>query len=109
MPGAYVCSASFRAKLDKHDVRSVTLGKRMVSSLFSSGQRRFFDAHAPDGTELDQLASLGLELSTNCRPDEVLEAVARTEVYRTDRGVDFGAEQATKTTTALNFFVAEVK
>ena len=47
MPGAYVCSASSKAKLDKKDVRSVTLGKRRVSSLFSSGQRRFLPRTLP--------------------------------------------------------------
>jgi hypothetical protein len=140
LPGGYVCSASFKAKLEKERVRSVTLGERPISSLFSAGQRKFYAAHAPEGIELDQLSPLGpltalklkfapkgfgrplvvelwlypdgsriLELSTKCRPADALQAAADAEAYLSARGVDFTAEQATKTTTALNFFAAELQ
>jgi hypothetical protein len=59
MPGGYVCSASFKAKLSKNHVRSTTLGQRPISKLFSAGQRDFYATHAPAGLELDQLSVLG--------------------------------------------------
>jgi hypothetical protein len=59
LPGGFVCSASFKATLDKPRVRAVTLGERRISKLFSAGQRDFYSAHAPAGLELDQLSILG--------------------------------------------------
>jgi hypothetical protein len=59
LPGGYVCSASFKAKLAKNHVRSVTLGERPIRKLFLPGQREFFASHAPAGLELDQLVALG--------------------------------------------------
>jgi len=59
MPGGFVCSASFKAKLSKNHVRATTLGERRISKLFSPGQRDFYEAHAPTGLDLDQLSLLG--------------------------------------------------
>jgi hypothetical protein len=59
LPGGFVCSASFKAKLAKNDVRAVTLGERRISKLFSGPQRDFYAAHAPEGIALDDLATLG--------------------------------------------------
>jgi hypothetical protein len=59
MPGGFVCSASYKAKLSKNLVRGVTLGERKISKLFSAGQRDFYAAHAPAGIGLDDLAVLG--------------------------------------------------
>ena len=59
MPGGFVCSASFKAKLSKNHVRATTLGERQISRLFSAGQREFYASHAPTGVELDQLSLLG--------------------------------------------------
>ena len=59
MPGGHVCSASFKAKLTKNNVRATTLGERPISKLFSAGQRDFYATHAPPGLELDQLSVLG--------------------------------------------------
>jgi hypothetical protein len=36
MPGGFVCSASFKAKLSKDHVRATTLGYRPISKLFSA-------------------------------------------------------------------------
>lgn len=55
----------------------------------------------PDGSRI-------LELSTKCRPDEAFDVAARTRAYLTDKGVDLGAAQQTKTRTALDFFTQEV-
>jgi len=45
-----------------------------------------------------------LELSTKCAPNDAFEVAARTRVYLTERGVELGGEQQTKTRTALEFF-----
>jgi hypothetical protein len=55
----------------------------------------------PDGSRI-------FELSTKCRPNEALQVAAEARVYLSERGVDMGAEQSMKTSTALNFFTAEL-
>jgi len=45
-----------------------------------------------------------LELSTKCRPSEALEVAAEARKFLTERGVDLGGMQQTKTRTALEFF-----
>jgi hypothetical protein len=45
-----------------------------------------------------------LELSTKCLPNEAFDVAAETRVYLTERGVDVGGEQQTKTRRALEFF-----
>ena len=59
MPGAFVCSASLKRALDTTPVREAAAGKQPISALFSKEQRAFFEAHAPDAAELDDLAVLG--------------------------------------------------
>ena len=70
---------------------------------------------APDGYDRKLVAELWfypdgsriLELSTKCRPEETFDVAARTRAYLTDRGVDLGGEQQTKTRTALEFFAGD--
>jgi hypothetical protein len=45
-----------------------------------------------------------LELSTKCAPAEAFQVAAETRAYLTERGIDTGAEQETKTRRALEFF-----
>ena len=59
LPGGYVCSASFKAKLGRTDVRAAALGQQPLRKLFTKGQRAFFAEHAPEGIELDDLSILG--------------------------------------------------
>jgi hypothetical protein len=59
LPGGYVCSASFKAKLGRPDVRAAALGRKPLHKLFTKGQRAFFSEHAPEGIELDELSILG--------------------------------------------------
>jgi hypothetical protein len=59
LPGGYVCSASFKAKLGQPCVREAAMGKQPLRKLFSKGQRAFFAEHAPPGIELDGLSVLG--------------------------------------------------
>jgi hypothetical protein len=59
LPGGYVCSASFKAKLGRNDVRAAATGQRPLRKLFTKGQRAFFADHAPEGIELDGLSILG--------------------------------------------------
>jgi len=56
----------------------------------------------PDGSRI-------LELSTKCAPNEAFQVAAESRAYLTDRGVDLGGEQSTKTATALNFFASELR
>jgi hypothetical protein len=59
LPGGFVCSASFKAKLGQPNVRAAALGKLPLRKLFTKGQRAFFAHHAPEGIELDGLSILG--------------------------------------------------
>src|SRR5262249_13887159 len=59
MPGGYVCSASMKARLGMDDVRRANLGERATRKLFTKEQRRFYEEHAPDGLEIDDLTLLG--------------------------------------------------
>jgi hypothetical protein len=51
----------------------------------------------PDGSRV-------LELSTKCEPSDAFNVAARTRVFLTERGIDLGGEQQTKTKKALDFF-----
>jgi hypothetical protein len=59
MPGGFVCSASFKGKLSKPRVKAAIAGDLALRKLFSKSQRAFFEAHAPEGVELDDLKVLG--------------------------------------------------
>jgi hypothetical protein len=59
MPGGYVCSGSVKGKLPPTAVHEAVAGKSRLRKLFSREQRAFFEANAPDGLELDDLAVLG--------------------------------------------------
>jgi hypothetical protein len=59
MPGGYVCSASFKGSADNTAIREAATGDRPIRKLFSKEQRAFYEAHAPDGIELDSLSVLG--------------------------------------------------
>ena len=59
MPGGYVCSGSMKGEVGKRDVREVVFDARPIRKLFSKEQRAFYEAHAPEGIELDHLSILG--------------------------------------------------
>ena len=59
MPGGYVCSCSYKHSFDSGPVWKAMHGDAPVSKLFSKGQRAFYEEHAPDGIELDDLSVLG--------------------------------------------------
>jgi hypothetical protein len=59
MPGGYVCSASMKARLGTDDVRRFMQADRPIRKLFSKEQRAFYEEHAPEGIELDDLTLLG--------------------------------------------------
>jgi hypothetical protein len=58
MPGGFVCSGSYKG-VAQADVRRTVLEGRPLRKLFSKEQRGFYEAHAPDGIALDDLAVLG--------------------------------------------------
>jgi hypothetical protein len=58
MPGGFVCSASMKGT-PKSDVREITLAGGPIRKLFSKEQRAFYEANAPKGIGLDDLAILG--------------------------------------------------
>jgi hypothetical protein len=134
MPGAFVCSGSFKGEA-RASVAEVAAGKQPIRKLFSKPQRAFFAAHAPDGVGLDDLSVLGpvhafklkltpkglkrrlavelwlypdgaqiLELSTKCAPGDALKVAAESRKFLMAAGLDLTAEQSTKTRTALEFF-----
>jgi hypothetical protein len=59
MPGGFVCSASFKGEMKAGHVKEVVARERSVQDLFSKEQRSFWEEHAPDGVDLDQLSVLG--------------------------------------------------
>ena len=59
MPGGYVCSASLKGRVENAVVSATVAGKRSLRKLFTKEQRRFFEAHAPAGVDLDTLSVLG--------------------------------------------------
>jgi hypothetical protein len=52
--------------------------------------------------------SMILELSTKCAPSEAFQVAAETRAFLTERGIDLGGEQETKTKKALRFFSRRV-
>ncbi|HEX6663748.1 MAG TPA: hypothetical protein VF025_08745 [Gaiellaceae bacterium] len=54
----------------------------------------------PDGSRI-------LELSTKCEPSEAFQVAAETRAFLSSRGIDLGAEQQTKTRSALEYFTKE--
>jgi hypothetical protein len=50
-----------------------------------------------------------LELSTKCAPSEAFDVAAEARGFLTQRGVDLGGEQQTKTRKALEFFSERLK
>ena len=59
MPGGYVCSASLKGNCTAREVLDVTSGDAPLRSLFSKEQLAFFDKHAPKGTTMESLVTLG--------------------------------------------------
>jgi hypothetical protein len=59
MPGGFVCSASFKGVCTGKEVLDMTAGDVPLSSLFSKGQRAFYEAHAPAGISMDSLVTMG--------------------------------------------------
>ncbi len=59
MPGGYVCSGSYKGELEAGRVKEVLAGKRPIHKLFSKEQRAFYESHAPEGVDLDDLSVLG--------------------------------------------------
>jgi hypothetical protein len=59
MPGGYVCSASFKRKMEAGRLKDVVGGRQSLRKLFSKEQRAFFQEHAPENIELDDLSILG--------------------------------------------------
>jgi hypothetical protein len=67
-------------------------GRKMVGELWM----------IPDGTNI-------VELSTKCTPSEAVEVAADAKAFLSSRGVDLESEQQTKTKTALEFFIKELR
>jgi hypothetical protein len=59
MPGGFVCSGTMKAPMDGLEVREAFRGERPIRKLFTKEQRALFDAHKPEGVELDDLVVLG--------------------------------------------------
>jgi hypothetical protein len=59
LPGGFVCSATFKAKLTGEPVRAVIESDEPLSQLFTDEQLDFYAEHAPEGLEIDDLSVLG--------------------------------------------------
>jgi len=71
MPGGFVCSGSFKGKLEVGDVKQAIAGDSPLHKLYSKAQRALFGEHAPAGTEIDDLSVLGpvTVLKLKSKPD----------------------------------------
>ena len=71
MPGGFVCSGSFKGELKAGKVMEAVERKRSLQDLFSKQQRAFWQEHAPEGIELDELTVLGpvMVLKLKYKPD----------------------------------------
>jgi hypothetical protein len=56
----------------------------------------------PDGARI-------LELSTKCAPSEAFQVAAETRAFLSERGIDVGDNQTTKTRKALEFFSKQLQ
>jgi hypothetical protein len=69
LPGGYVCSGALKSPLATDAIQSALRGDRPLRKLFSKSQRAFYEAHAPAGIAIDDLAVLGpifvLKVKTN--------------------------------------------
>ena len=59
IPGGFVCSGRLKCEAESDAIRRVVVGDRAPRKLFTKEQRALYKAHAPDGSELDDLAVLG--------------------------------------------------
>jgi len=59
LPGGFVCSGAFKSTVGPNAVREAVGGDRPLRKLFSKEQRAFYEAHAPQGVAIDDLATLG--------------------------------------------------
>ena len=59
IPGGFVCSGRLKCEADSDATRQVLLGERALRKIFTKEQRALYEAHAPEGVELDDLAVLG--------------------------------------------------
>ena len=139
LPGGFVCSGTMKGVADSMAIRQTAAGTHPIRKLFTKEQRAFYADHAPAGMELNDLVVLGpinvfklkfapkefrpmvaelwnypdgsriLELSTKCLPAEAFQVAVEARAYLSGKGIDLSAEQATKTATALDFFVKEAR
>jgi hypothetical protein len=138
MPGGFVCSGRMKTEVKDKLLKEVLLGRQPIRKLFTKAQRALFATHAPgeDLDALSILGPINilklkfapadfsrrmvaelwlypdnthiLELSTKCEPVDTFEVVAEAKAFLASHGVDLGAQQQTKTRTALEFFAAEL-
>ena len=59
IPGGFVCSGRLKAEAGADAIHRAVLGDRALRKLYTKEQRALFNAHAPDGIELDDLSVLG--------------------------------------------------
>jgi hypothetical protein len=59
LPGGFVCSGSFKGRVDTDEVGDAVRGRLPIRQLYSKSQRAFYREHAPEGLELDSLVPLG--------------------------------------------------
>jgi len=59
MPGGYVCSGSYKHELKGGPLKQTVARERPIHKLYSKEQRAFYESHAPNRIDLDDLAVLG--------------------------------------------------
>ncbi|MGB3185783.1 MAG: hypothetical protein WBG36_10250 [Ornithinimicrobium sp.] len=110
-PARHVFTKHQRELFDDHAPDGLTLDDLAVLGPINILKLKF----APEGYPRTMVAELWLypdgsqilELSTKCLPAEAFTAAAETKAFLGSRGVDLGAPQQTKTSTALAFFASD--
>jgi hypothetical protein len=77
MPGGYVCSATLKGAVPAAGVLPSVSGGKRLSKLFTTEQKRFYEAHAPSGLGIDDLSILGpiFVLKTKITPKAVPQRI----------------------------------
>ena len=113
MPLRKLFSKEQRAFYDAHAPAGITMDKLVILGptflLKAKHQPKDFDRRItvemwlyPDGSRI-------LEVSTKCLPEEAFQVAAEFKAYLASNGIALGADQATKTKTALEFFSAKLE
>ena len=107
MPGGFVCSGSFKAKLPEPHVRPTVAGGKPIRKLFTKEQRAFYSSQVQSDRRIDDLSILGPinVFKLKFRPKELTGRKMVAELWNYPDGSRI-VELSTKCTPGETFQVA---